>query len=131
MTISDGQLDEEISEIYIEEIAAKYISTWEGLTPHLGLYRVQEEAIRRSHPGDYVQQKRSLLYAWKLEKGCGATYRVLIDAAEKSRNQNLADNIRTLLLKAPSSLTTPPQAGREQREGRYTTINQPYSKLEV
>ena len=95
----EDPLNEEISDNFIDHICYKYLTNWKRLRSRLGLTYAQEEAICKSYPSDYVQQKRQLLYTWKEEVGRGATYHVLIEAAETIRNQSLADNIRSLLEK--------------------------------
>ena len=90
-------LDTIVDDYYIKVIANKYLISWEELVPVLGFTYAQERAISRSFPNDYGQQKRSFLYQWKDLNGDGATYRVLINAAEAEEHRNLADNIRKLL----------------------------------
>ncbi|CAI8028692.1 hypothetical protein GBAR_LOCUS16327 [Geodia barretti] len=106
-------LDTIVDDYYIKVIANKYLISWEELVPVLGFTYAQERAISRSFPNDYGQQKRSFLYQWKDLNGDGATYRVLINAAEAEEHRNLADNIRKLLrerfrISSPPSLAVRP-----------------------
>ena len=95
-SIPNEILDSQISDIDIDEISNKYLTKWKRLLSVLGLTRVHEESICT---GNVDGQRRELLYTWKELKGDSATYRSLIDAAEKVQNKNLADNIRRLLSK--------------------------------
>ena len=79
-------------------IAREYLTTWEELTPSLGLTEQDEVNIRATYK-DYANQKREALYTWKHNKGDGATYGALIAAAEGISNMNLADGVRNLMKK--------------------------------
>ena len=94
MDIQQEKLDRILSDNDIDEIASKYLTNWEKLRSRLGLTRADEECIRKSFKQDYERQGREFLYKWKELKGDSATYRSLINAAEKAQNKNLADNIR-------------------------------------
>ena len=90
------QFDGVITNIHIAEIARDFLSNWESLSPYLGLSRPQEKEISKTY-SLYGDQKRECLNKWKEEKGKEATYRAFIDAAEKAKNKQLADNVREML----------------------------------
>ena len=90
-------IDEEISEEDIEKIARKYLTEWERLRPHLKLSHVQAREIRKSHPGDFGEQKREFLWTWKEGEGSDATYGAFIQAAKEAGMKKLADSVRALI----------------------------------
>ena len=92
-----ARLEEVIGVEDLATIARDHLTDWESLRPFLGLSRQQEAEIRKSYPGDYGKQKHECLEIWKEVKGKGATYGALITAAEKARDQLLADTVRSML----------------------------------
>ena len=80
----------------IATIARDYLVSWEELAPHLGLTVQQEKSVRKTFC-EYEDQKREVLRTWKRNKGNGATYHILITAAETISNMQLADDVRALL----------------------------------
>ena len=84
-----------VSEEDVATIARDHMIKWEPLRPYLGLNRQQEEVI--CHAGNYWKQKLDCLEEWKVLKGDRATYGALITAAEKARDQQLADRVKALL----------------------------------
>ena len=80
----------------IATIARDYLVSWEELAPHLGLTVQQEKSIQKTCR-EYEDQKREVLRTWKRNKGNGATYHILITAAEAISNMQLADDVRALL----------------------------------
>ena len=109
--IPSAQLDSPVSDIHLAEIAREYLRSWEELAPRLELTPVQEEEIRNTY-GRYGDQKLEALRLWRRIKGSTATYRALIAAAVAISNEQLADNIRSLLIASgqPTPLVTqPPQ----------------------
>ena len=94
-------LDTLITDQDIAIIARDYLVVWEELSPHLDLTASQEHNIRQTFRR-YEDQKREALRMWKRNKGNGATYRILITAAETISKMKLADNVRALLKKQVS-----------------------------
>ena len=92
-----GKLEEVVSDENLAVIARDHLVDWEDLHPFLGLTRPQKKEIIKSFPGDYRKQKRECLEVWKEVKGDEATYRVLISAAEKAKNKELADNVMDMV----------------------------------
>ena len=80
----------------MDKIAGELLTDWEELSPSLDLTQAQERNIRKTH-GEYADQKREALRAWKHNKGKGATFGALIAAAEEVSNMQLADDIRDLM----------------------------------
>ena len=76
---------------------AEQITNWEPLRPRLGLGRAQEVEIKKKYKDDYYMQKQECLEVWSEMKGKGATYQAFITAAEKARNQKLAEFVKSLL----------------------------------
>ena len=95
--IPTGRLEEVISDVDIANIARDILINWELLRPYLGLSRAQKEAIRKSYPGQYEEQKCESLEIWKEMQGDGATYGAFITAAEEAKDQQLADGVRAML----------------------------------
>ena len=101
--LTAGRLEEVISDEDVATIVRDHLTDWESLRPYLGLCRPQQVQIRNSYPGDYGKQSRECLEVWKEMKGNEATFGALITAAEKAKNQQLADAVKTMLAaKAPS-----------------------------
>ena len=94
--MSDILLDTQVSDEDVATIAARYLTKWEELRPHLGLTHPQEVAIRSTFH-DYNDQKREALHKWKELKGKDATYRAFITAATAISNMELVDNVKTML----------------------------------
>ena len=85
----------------MDKIATELLIKWEGLSSSLDLTQQEEETIRQNYRG-YADQKREVLYTWKHNKGNGATFGALIDAAEGVSNRQLADAIRDLMKTLPA-----------------------------
>ena len=77
-------------------IARDHLTSWEPLSPWLGLSLPQEEEIRRGRE-DYRTQKLECLKRWSEMNGEGATYGALISAAKNDKNQQLADSVRGMV----------------------------------
>ena len=92
-----GRLEEVISDEDVATIARDHLTDWESLRPYLGLSRPQQVEIRESYPGNYGKQKRECLEVWKETKGNEATYGALITAAEKAKDQQLADRVKAMI----------------------------------
>ena len=90
------RLEEVIGVEDVATIARDHLTTWELLRPYLGLSRQQEEVIRNTYH-HYGKQKQECLEVWKEVKGNEATYGALITAAEKARDQQLADRVKAML----------------------------------
>ena len=84
-----------VSDEDVATIARDHLTDWESLRPYLGLSRSQQVEIRNS--GDYGKQKRECLEVWKETKGNDATYSALITAAEKAKDQQLADRVKAMM----------------------------------
>ena len=95
--MSDILLDTPVSDEDVTTIAARYLTTWQDLTPYLGLDHTQAVAIRKTYFYDYDTQKREALYKWRQIKGDEATYRALITAAKKIPNMQLVGKVKDLL----------------------------------
>ena len=86
-----------ISDQHLALIAKDYLNDWKDLRPYLELSYNQQTAIAKSDPGDYARQRHECLEEWRKTKGTGATYHALILAAEKAKQQLLADRVRNLI----------------------------------
>ena len=95
-TVVAISLDTPVTGQDIATISRDYLVSWEELAPHLGLTVQQEQSIRQTFR-EYEDQKREVLRTWKRNKGNGATYHILITAAETISNMQLADDVRALL----------------------------------
>ena len=80
----------------VATIARDLLIKWEPLRPYLGLNRQQEEEICQSYPKNYGKQKQECLERWKELKGDEATYGLLIGAARKAKDQQLADRVKAI-----------------------------------
>ena len=105
--IPSAQLDSPVSDMHLAEIAREYLRSWEELAPRLELSPVQEEEIRNTYVGGYGVKKLGALRLWREKKGSAATYRALIAAAVAISNEQLADNIRSLLRASGGQPTLP------------------------
>ena len=94
--VPTGRLEEVISDEDVATIARDHLTNWESLRPYLGLTRPQKENIRKTY-SDYGEQKRECLEVWQETKGNEATYGALITAAEKAKDQHLADRVKAML----------------------------------
>lgn len=93
--IAPDLLDSEVADKDIAVIAQDYLEKWEKLCPFLELTNA-EEAIKQTDR-DYDEQKKAFLQRWKRQRGRGATYRALIEAARETRNEKLANDIEDML----------------------------------
>ncbi len=71
---------------------AEAIDDWELLTPHLGVLKPKETAIKRDNPG-YVKQKQELLREWKVQGGIEATYLNLCKVFWRQQKKNLVSKV--------------------------------------
>ena len=101
-SMSDILLDTQVSDEDVATIAVHYLTTWEELTPYLGLTHTQEVEIRNTFRG-YGDQKREALHKWKQFKGKDATYRAFIAAATEASNKDLVDKVEAMLRKRGKS----------------------------
>ena len=86
---ADSLDDAVVSEGDIQRIAQKFKWKWKELSPALGLTEQDEEEIQNGH-----EQKQQTLRKWKKQQKSEATYRALIDAAEKTHNKKLEDGVK-------------------------------------
>ena len=94
----DLPYSEVLSDEDVAVIAKDHLKTWEELSPFLELSEAADEEIRRT-PGGYGEEKKALLRQWRKRHGSGATYRVLIKAAERANNMLLAGSLEDMLLR--------------------------------
>ena len=80
----------------VATIARDHLTDWESLRPYLGLTRQQEAEIRNTYH-HYGKQKQECLEVWKETKGNDATFGALITAAEKAKDQQLADTVKAMI----------------------------------
>ena len=98
-------MDRTIGGIDLAIIARDHLTDWEALRSCLELTRQQKENIRRSYPDDYEKQKLECLEIWKETTGNEATYGALIEAAQEAELRSLADKVRVMAKKQPSTPT--------------------------
>ena len=91
----NGRLEEVVSDTHVTEIAMRY-SNWELLHSFLGLSYAQNQGIYRTS-SDHEIQGMHVLQEWKQRQGNKASYGALIKAAEKAKQMQLADGVRTLI----------------------------------
>ena len=94
--ISEELLDSPVSDTDVATIAADYLTSWEELSPYLGLKKQHENEIREDFKKYNVQKRRALL-KWKEIKGDAATYQAFITAATKASNVELVDKVKAML----------------------------------
>ena len=99
-------LDSPVSDTDVVTIAAE-LTSWEELSPYLGLTKQHENEVREDFK-KYSIQKRQALRKWKEIKGNGATYRALVAAARAASNEELVDSINAMLRTkgTPTGITT-------------------------
>ena len=84
-----------ISDEDVATIARDHLTNWELLRPYLGLSRQQEAEIHNTYH-NYGKQKQECLEVWEEMRGNKATYNALITAAEKAKDQQLADKVKAM-----------------------------------
>ena len=89
-------LDTPVSDVDVATIAANHLKRWEELWPFLELTEHHEIDVRNTFK-EYSEQRRQTLLKWRKIKGSRATYRALIAAATAASNQELVDNVETML----------------------------------
>ena len=89
-------LDATVSDIDIATIAAEYLTSWEELSPYLGLTKQHDTDIRKDFK-EHSNQKRQALLQWRTIKGNAATYSAFIAAATKASNMELVDKVKAML----------------------------------
>lgn len=94
----DELLDQQITNENIANIA-KLLVSWEKLAPYLDITEAEEEEIRQDCQF-YMEKKIGVLRKWRDKKANSATYQHLIQAAEKSGNARLAQQMKEVLGKA-------------------------------
>ena len=94
--ISAELLDTPVSDTDVATIAAEYLTSWEELSPYLGLTKQHETDIRKDFK-EPSNQKRQALLKWKKIKGNAATYRAFIAAATAVSNEDLVDKVKAML----------------------------------
>ena len=86
----------EVSDEDVAVIARDHLTRWEELSPFLELSEAADEEIRRTR-GGYGEEKKALLRQWRRTHGRGATYRVLIEAAERANNMLFVGSLEDML----------------------------------
>ena len=94
--ISAELLDTPVSDQDVANIANKYLTKWEDLSPFQGLTQQDETNICNTYRY-YSDQKRQALRKWREIKGDAATYRALITAAEEIPNLQLVHKVKAML----------------------------------
>lgn len=89
-------LDATVSDTDVATIAAEYLTSWEELSPFLGLTKQHETDIRKDFK-EHSNQKRQALLTWKKIKGNAATYGAFIAAARAASNKELVDSVEAML----------------------------------
>ena len=97
-------LDSPISDIHLAHIAS-HMTEWQEMAPFLDLSPVDKNDIVERYPRRPNLQRREALLKWKEINGSRATYRRLIMVFFSQRKLNLADIVRTLLLKGADTHT--------------------------
>ena len=88
-------LDTPVSNTDVATIAAE-LTSWEELSPYLGLTKQHETDIRKDFK-EHSNQKRQALLKWKTIKGDTATYGAFIAAATAVSNEDLVDKVKAML----------------------------------
>ena len=101
-------MDSPVSDTDVAIVAAEYLTSWEELSPYLGLTKQHETDIRKDFK-EHSNQKRQALLKWKKVKGYAATYRAFITAATKASNEELVDKVKAMLQakEQPTGKTSP------------------------
>ena len=92
--IPPSLLDQQCSDVYLAEVS-RQLTNLELLSHYLGI-SLGEDSVMESRRY-YNEQKRELLYKWKVKLAHAATYRALIAAIHKCGYDDLAYNACELL----------------------------------
>ena len=90
-------------EEHLAEIATS-ITEWREISPFLGLTEAEEREILGSAPHSVRLQKIAMLRLWKKKKGKAATYNQLCRVFRKSKQLDLEDEMKQILLAESDSL---------------------------
>ena len=96
ITVDLQLMDTPVSDTDVTTIAAEFLTSWEELSPFLGLTKQHETDIRKDFQ-EHSSQKRQALLKWKKIKGKSATYRAFIAAATAASNEELGDKVKAML----------------------------------
>lgn len=102
LTAGLANLDNQISDIHLEQIATSLLGEWRSLPPHLELSEIVVGDIERNY-SDEPGRRRSFLQLWRQRHGSRATYRKLIHALLTIECRQDAESVCRLLLRGSTS----------------------------
>ena len=95
--LTEGQCNQQVSDIHLEELSHSGSKQWKSLPPHLNLEAIAAEDIDKSLKGEREKRYEFLLKKWKEIGGSTATYRQLITALLKSKCRQDAEKLCEML----------------------------------
>ena len=91
----DHDLDKEISDLHLDEIAETRCAYWKSLPSRLGL----QDTVTRDIDKDFTEEldkRREFFQQWKQKKGSEATYRSLVRALLDIKQRRDAEYVSKL-----------------------------------
>ena len=99
--LSEADLNQQVSDIHIEEIPDFLCEKWRSLPPYLEMEAMVAKDINRDHSGCDEREKRSSFFnKWKEMKGQEATYKKLIHALIKRNDIQSAESVCKLIARS-------------------------------
>ena len=89
-------VDEEITDVHINEICGTHCDRWRDLPPYLELDRIVVNEIKRDY-GDERERRKGFFSRWKERRGSRATYRSLIRALLRIGCREDAEHVCSVL----------------------------------
>ena len=111
LELADQDLDKEISDLHLNEIARTRAINWKSLPSCLGLEEFVAKDIDKDFPTEY-DKRREFFQGWKQVKGSEATYRNLVKALFDINQRHDAEYVCELL--RPMVADTPNSSGMQK-----------------
>ena len=114
--LTEDDLNQEISDSLLNQIALEHCACWKFLPPHLDLGNITVSDTTLSVPSSSERDKRlEFFQRWKRTKGSEATYKKLVAALLNIGEQQDAEMVCKLLKQSCQS-TQPIQSTQEQHK---------------
>ena len=109
--LTEGQCNEQVSDIHLEELSRSGCKQWKSLPSHLKLEANVAEDIDKTQKKE-GEKRNEFLLAWKETRGSSATYRQLITALLKIKCRLDAEKLCEKLCEMLKKSIEPPQSGQ-------------------
>ena len=108
--LAQQDLDKEISDFHLDEIARTHDVNWKILTSRLGLQDVVAKDIDKDHSKEF-DKRLGFFQQWKQRKGSEATYKKLVRALLDTDQKRDAEGVCKLLQPHHSNTSSGMQKG--------------------